>query len=138
VIVDEIDSLAETAEQNRFSMAKNWAMSGHGGWQSSVMAWSESREELYKSFDPSRIGAPTGPVHCRNFGWYNDGDITHWGDQEWLTHHAKGVNEIPKGKVVSYKYHCRNGLPDGASVVCFHGKPDYWEVGDEWIKTALS
>lgn len=139
VIVDEIDSLARMAETNTFSMAKNWANSGHGGWQSSVMLWSNERENLHAGFDYSRVSEATGPENCRNFGWYiEESGVRHWGDQEWLTYNAQDVTEIPAGLVVSYKYHCRGGLPDRAKVVCFHGKPDYWEVSDPWIKQALS
>ena len=31
-------------------------------------------------------------------------------------------------RFVSYKTHCTNGVPEGASVVCFHGKPRPHEV----------
>jgi hypothetical protein len=32
------------------------------------------------------------------------------------------------GAVVSYKVHCRQGVPPGARVVCFHGHPKPWDV----------
>ena len=42
--------------------------------------------------------------------------------------------EFP-GQVVSYKQHCRNkGIPRGAKVICFHGKPRPHEVSDGWMK----
>lgn len=37
------------------------------------------------------------------------------------------------GQVLSYKVDCRNGLPEGARIVRFHGKPRPHEVGDEWV-----
>lgn len=37
------------------------------------------------------------------------------------------------GRFVSYKTHCANGVPEGASVVCFHGKPRPHEAGG-WAK----
>jgi len=37
-------------------------------------------------------------------------------------------------KFVSYKNHCRNGLPSGASLVSFHGRPRIHEVDDQWVK----
>ena len=53
------------------------------------------------------------------------------GDQQWIymmKPAAKRIQiEIPN-KVVSYKAHCRNGVPDTASVVCFHGRPRPHEV----------
>lgn len=37
--------------------------------------------------------------------------------------------DIAPGAVVSYKEHCRNGPPDGASVICYHGSPRPHETG---------
>lgn len=31
-------------------------------------------------------------------------------------------------KIVSYKTHCRSGIPEEASIVCFHGKPRPHEI----------
>jgi hypothetical protein len=30
--------------------------------------------------------------------------------------------------VVSYKVHCKRGIPRGTDVICFHGKPRPWDV----------
>lgn len=48
-----------------------------------------------------------------------------WEPQRW--------QDIAPGKVVSYKVHCKNGVPPGASVVCFHGKPRPQDVKADWI-----
>jgi hypothetical protein len=107
--------------------AKNWAQSGHGGIQSSVVYW-EDLTWLLDDFDESNICWPpekrTGPF---------------WGDQEFLTHlrdrgklhHA----EFDPQNILSYKYHCRGRsiLHAETSVVCFHGKPDPHEVTEEWL-----
>lgn len=37
------------------------------------------------------------------------------------------------GQVVSYRYHCQFGLPPGARVVSFHGKPRQHEVTDTFV-----
>lgn len=42
---------------------------------------------------------------------------------------AEILQDILPGRFVSYKTHCTHGVPDGASVVCFHGKPRPHEVG---------
>lgn len=60
------------------------------------------------------------------------------GDQRWLEFTAPGADywqDLLPGQLVSYKIHCRpNGsLPDGARVLCFHGKPDPHEVRDPWV-----
>lgn len=33
------------------------------------------------------------------------------------------------GKIVSYKVHCKHGPPEGAAVICYHGKPRPHETG---------
>lgn len=103
-------------------MPRNWSNSGHSGWQSSVMAWRGSdASEIFTSFDFERDSPRL------------------WGDQEFITElMGDRVHEIPLGEIISYKYHCRGrSLPEHAKVVCFHGKPDYHEVSDSWVKRAL-
>jgi hypothetical protein len=43
------------------------------------------------------------------------------------------LQEMHPGEFVSYKTHCTKGVPDGARVVCFHGRPRPHEVGG-WVK----
>lgn len=62
----------------------------------------------------------------------------HNGDQEFIRSHvAHGFidDQIPDGQIVSYKRDCltdQTGLfyrvPDGATVVCFHGQPRPWDT----------
>lgn len=127
IITGNIDYLADYTDT--FSAPANWAMSGHGGIQSSVMAWpgnwyypcaeikkdwpGKSTEDGYKIFRGQKI----------------------WGDQEYLTMLLGDEwRKIPG--IRSYKYHCRNGVPSDARVVVFHGKPDYPEVDTDWIRKA--
>lgn len=56
------------------------------------------------------------------------------GDQGVLEQHFRNrqpdiLQELFPGRFVSYKTHCANGVPEGASIVCFHGKPRPHEVG---------
>jgi len=126
VIVGELDSLVSY----RLSMAANWAQSGHGGCQSSVMSWGEHLEYIPDLFDPDKLTAPENGNH----GYYEG----LWGDQEYITKLMgdPGDHVIPMNRVYSYKYHCQNGLPDDASVVCFHGTPKPDEVSDAWVIAA--
>ncbi|MCH4563351.1 hypothetical protein MKP05_09435 [Halomonas sp. EGI 63088] len=41
--------------------------------------------------------------------------------------------DVAPGQVVSYKAHCRQGVPPGARVCCFHGQPRPWDVRAEWV-----
>jgi hypothetical protein len=37
--------------------------------------------------------------------------------------------DIAPNHLVSWKVHCRNGIPPSATIVAFHGKPKPWELG---------
>lgn len=58
-----------------------------------------------------------------------------WGDQGFLQGVlvAQRWQDVLPGRVVSYKAHCHGGVPSGAKVVCFHGKPRPWEVSASWV-----
>lgn len=116
------------------AMPKNWAMSGHGGYQSSVMCWYGSPEHriICDYFNAELLSVPKNG----NYGSY--GKKALWGDQEYLTEYfSNNITEIPPGVVVSYKYHARTQLPTSARVVAFHGAPKYDEVKHDWIDQAL-
>jgi len=61
------------------------------------------------------------------------------GDQRWLE--LMGLRpaywqDLLPGQLVSWKVHCRAGVPPGARVVAFHGRPDPHEVADPIIRAA--
>jgi len=125
VVTGPLDGLVS----RRLSMPMNWAQSGYGGCQSSVMSWGNRYRDLWAGFDPANITPPENPEYS---GAYNG---LH-GDQEYITKvlGAPGGAWIdPMVGVYSYKYHCRKGLPDDATVVCFHGRPKPSEVSDAWV-----
>ena len=113
VIVGNIDYLADYTN-SRFAAPANWAQSGHGGIQSSVMAWDGTWHDPFNWFK------------------YSEDSSRLWGDQEYLWE-ILGDNWVKIPHVGSYKYHCRASLPEWMKVICFHGKPDPHEVGDQWI-----
>lgn len=47
---------------------------------------------------------------------------------------GREVNKIESPTLRSYKVHCRNGLPEGTSIVCFHGRPRPIEINPPWLK----
>lgn len=63
-----------------------------------------------------------------------------WGDQGFLQGVlvAQRWQDVLPGRVVSYKAHCGRGVPPGAKVVCFHGKPRPWEVTHPWVPNTKS
>ena len=115
VITGNIDYLAEYTD-SQLAAPSNWARSGHGGLQSSVMAWKGNWTEPYERFKPQ---------------WPEVAERL-WGDQEFLWEMlGDDWTRIPH--VGSYKYHCREGIPDDLKVIVFHGKPDPHEVTDPCI-----
>ncbi|TNE75546.1 MAG: hypothetical protein EP334_10030 [Gammaproteobacteria bacterium] len=114
VIVGNIDYLARQSGHVLAAPA-NWGQSGHGGIQSSVLAWNGTLKEPFRKFN------------------YEQDSKRLWGDQEYLSE-LYGDNFHKLEGVVSYKYHCRGGLPAHARVVCFHGRPDYPEVNEPWVR----
>ena len=137
VVVGSLDYLIS----EQLSMAANWAQSGHGGCQSSVMSWHADHDayfNLVKEFDLDQLGKPDPNGNCPHYGLYNG----LWGDQEYITQKLgdPGSGKVKKASgIYSYKYHCRDkGLPDDAAVICFHGYPKPSEVSETWVKVARS
>ena len=44
--------------------------------------------------------------------------------------------DLYPGQVVSYKVHCKDGLPKDARLVKFHGKPRIHDCNDPWVQEA--
>lgn len=130
VITGSLDPLVRLYGNTAFAAAKNWAQSGHGGVQSSVMIWDGGAhaQQIYNLFNPDNAHWP--PVN-------QPGKL--WGDQEFITTlRDKGllqVSHIREQWVRSYKYHCRQGLPEDCRVVVFHGSPNPGdpEVNESWF-----
>ena len=92
-----------------------------------MMYWeSGSSRVIYDEFDPEIAHWP--PI--------NKPGIL-WGDQEVCTALRDAgklkVEYFDSADMVSYKYHCRQGLPDAAKVVVFHGDPKPAVVNDKWV-----
>lgn len=62
------------------------------------------------------------------------------GDQEYISKALTASNKQPvfyqdiTPGIYSYKRECRNGLPENAKIVCFHGQPKPHQVTDSWVK----
>ena len=128
VVVGNLGSLLSQP----LSMPQNWAQSGFGGCQSSVMAWyGNGYGFLAEDFRPEDLKPPADGDCGRYHGL--------WGDQEYITRKlgAPGVGNVAAMQgVYSYKYHCGGGPPDDAVVVAFHGSPKPSEVSAQWVKNA--
>jgi hypothetical protein len=83
----------------------------------------EDRSRVWEAFNRNPAGAMAS---CQKW--------PRWGDQGFLMDHLSGAQRWQDiAKVYSYKAHCTGRLPQGAEVVCFHGKPRPWDVRAEWI-----
>ena len=136
VITGNLDYLVEYTEpkeyiNHRYNITEvaylaapaNWAQSGHGGIQSSVMAWG---------------GNWTHPFDQFKSQWPDIRERL-WGDQEYLWE-LLGDNWTRLPHVGSYKYHVSpaQAIPDDMAVCVFHGKPDPHEVTDPCILSYTS
>jgi len=125
VITGALDYLADFTV-HEFAAPANWARSGYGGIQSSVMAW---RGNWTAPFDKIAQEWP-GTV---DDGYRLLGGKRFWGDQEYLWD-LLGDRWIRIPGVYSYKYHCCAGQRPADMAVCvFHGEPKPHEVHDAWI-----
>ena len=60
-----------------------------------------------------------------------------YGDQWWIEQKVKNVmlwQDFFPDQIVSFKVHCRKGLPEKAKIVCYHGKPS---IPDSAINTSV-
>ena len=115
VITGGLDYLAEYTT-HEFAAPANWARSGHGGIQSSVMAWRGDWTEPYEYILPQWPAVTTRL----------------WGDQELLWEMlGERWTRIPG--VYSYKYHCREGLPADCRVTVWHGEPKPEHTKTDWF-----
>lgn len=132
VVVGPLEELLS----QQLSAPKNWAQSGFGGIQSSVMSWGGDYGWIADQFDAAQLRPHPDHPHGRY------GDTDYWGDQGFLTavcgEPGAGLVRAMQG-VFSYRYHCQHGGPPaGARVVQFHGSPKPAEVSDAWVQAARS
>lgn len=119
-VVGDLSPLLEVSSLNRFTVLRDLNPSQRV-MGSGLMAWSGSMLHLYSAF---AADAKRHMADCNSPRWH--------GDQGFIERHTTDreywQDALP-GAVVSWKKHCASGVPDDARVVCFHGKPRPWEVG---------
>jgi hypothetical protein len=92
--------------KDRFGFAKDAVGSG-------VLAWDAGEHtQIWETF----IKNPQGAIKS----------LHPHGDQKWIQQHQPKrtyFQDLLPNQLVSFKVHCRNGLPKNARIVCYHGKP---------------
>lgn len=124
VLTGSIDEFINDRQES-FAMLKNMNDPDFVG--SGVMWFKERAPEgVYERFEkePQRI---MDYYAAAKFGSY-------MGDQAFIfdcLDHK--VDKLESPALRSYKRHCLNGLPEGTSVVAFHGRPRPTEINAEWL-----
>jgi hypothetical protein len=123
VVTGSLDHLAKLDMD--FAMLRNFHIPEFVG--SGVMWFGKSQRHVYDRF-------------CEKpFKWieYHDRktDGPYLGDQAFIWESMKRqVKHLPMETIKSYKFHCKNGLPENTSLVCFHGLPKLPTVKADWIE----
>ena len=113
-IVGDLSDIASSVPVMTFIALRDFYR--EDGLGSGMMGWSGDVSSLYRAF-------------CSKPGFCME-RYRGLGDQGFLEdriHAAKWQDLVP-GQVVSYKVHCKESVPKGARVVCFHGKPKPHEL----------
>jgi hypothetical protein len=123
IIVSDLKSILDSIPQYEFiairDFYKDHKMQRTLG--SGVMAWTGDMKYLYDEFrkDPEKNMA-----ECTTSRW--------WGDQGFIEKTIKNNvvywQDIAPNKLVSWKVHCKNGVPKNAAIIAFHGKPKPWDI----------
>lgn len=118
-IVDDITTIGVHAHASGFKMLRDFYAPAHCG--SGVMAWGgEPPRELYDAFT-------TDPEVLMKM------QRARMGDQAFIEE-VYGIGRVQRwqdkvgDQIVSYKVHCRNGIPPDARVVCLHGRPKFEDM----------
>lgn len=121
-IIGDLNVIGRLSVSSKFVMLRDFYAFDHCG--SGVMAWGRDVSVLYDTFvsDPEemmrkqreRMGDQAFIEEA-----FGGGNISRW--QDWM----------PDQQIVSYKVHCRNGIPPNARVVCLHGHPKFTEMPEQ-------
>jgi len=123
IIVANLEELLTKASQYEFigirDFYKSQKMQRTLG--SGVMSWTGDMKYLYDEFlkDPEKHMA-----ECTTSRW--------WGDQGFIEktirHNVSYWQDVVPNKLVSWKVHCKSGVPRHAAIIAFHGKPKPWDI----------
>lgn len=122
IVHRNIDRLLERIKDQKFVCLRDfyWTPKMERTVGSGVLAWNDDMKFIYDEFvkDPEKNMA-----ECTTPRW--------WGDQGFIEKCVKGqkyFQDLAPREVVSWKAHCKQGVPKDCSIIAFHGKPKPWEV----------
>lgn len=118
--VGDLIEIAAHAMTARFAMLRDFYAPTHCG--SGVMCWNGA----YPNFVFERFAA--FPEEMMNLQRSRMGDQAFIEEVVLAQDRIACWQDIVPGQIVSYKVHCRNGVPPNARVVCLHGKPKFADM----------
>ncbi|HEX6007547.1 MAG TPA: hypothetical protein VFY80_06265 [Burkholderiales bacterium] len=104
-----------------FVMIRHWIHADR--FASGVMYWDGDFSHVYRAFSPRLIRR-----YMQTMKRYGDQGFI----QDVL---GERITAFPEGTVVSFKRQCKAGVPDGAVVVAFHGRPRPWNAAEKWVRS---
>lgn len=117
--VGNLSDIARAAEAHDFIMLRDFYRSE--GLGSGVMAW-RSQDVVAPIYEAFAV-RPKFFMECYRAG----------GDQSFVES-CVNLKQLPRwqdvlpDQIVSYKVHCRAGIPPNARVICLHGKPKFSDM----------
>jgi ADP-heptose:LPS heptosyltransferase/SAM-dependent methyltransferase len=124
VILDNIDDLLDLdgdfyglTPWNRANRRKGYFASGIMAWRNGIAdcIWSRFTKKVPQDYHGDQ--AYMSNILARNHIEY------------------ESIQSVVPG-IYSYKRECRNGLPAGARIICFHGRPRLHEMTEKWVTEA--
>lgn len=116
MIIKSIDFMAEN---KGFTVLKNFWPQNTGQIGSGLMAWDSDLSFIYDEFKKS----PQKFIDEYKVKGK-------WGDQGFIAGNSPVKYDMWQdkypGKIVSWKLQCQAGVPEEASIICFHGQPRPW------------
>lgn len=118
-IVGDLTDIDEVARRAPFAMLRDFYRPR--GLGSGVMTWNDTDVSAISFYDAFQHKPDKWMKECPG------------GDQEFLekVSFMPGIVRLQDAigdQIVSYKVHCRNGIPPNARVVCLHGRPKFGDM----------
>lgn len=119
-VVGDLTPFLDAAEQHDFIALRN-PLPTPSRFGSGLMAWRGDMTHIYRRF----LGNPERHIaRCTT--------QRVWGDQGFIAESEPNPvlwQDLFPGEIVSWKVDCKEGVPETARVVYFHGNPRPWQVG---------
>jgi hypothetical protein len=119
-VVGDLTPLLDAAERHRFIALRN-PLPTPSRFGSGLMAWSDDMSHVYDRF------ARAPEHHMRRCTTPQV-----WGDQGFIAEDEPDPvlwQDLFPDQILSWKVDCKQGVPESARVVYFHGTPKPWQIG---------